>query len=232
MSNQQQGQFPAPKRTIINSNIFNMMAPCPSAEGKWSSFTLHASNDGLSITVWTRDPQDANNQNGSIKFKAPLPLAFMIFKAIDEVARGKVKERSFKHEDFTFMAGKRSDKKVLISTLIVGRDESGIYISVRAYKSDRPRINFYFGSAILRSYEVLDESGNKMSMVDVSRDAALAYIDALARVLAYIVAKDYKHPEPKPGPGNSGGQRSSGGSQGGSYQAQASSSSDEDDNFF
>lgn len=233
MSNQSQGQFPAPKRTIINSNVFNMMAPCPSAEGKWSSFTLNAGNDGLSITVWTRDPQDANNQNGSIKFKAPLPLAFMIIKAVEEIARGKYKERSFKHEDFTFQqGGKRSEKKVLISTLIVGRDDNGIYISVRSYKNDRPRINFYFGAAILRSYEVLDEHGNKMSMADVSRDAAFAYVDALGRVLAHILAKEYKHPEPKVGGSQQGGSRSNNNGGGSSGSSGSTSVGDDDENYF
>lgn len=189
--------FPAPVRTIINSNVFNMMAPCPSAEGKWSSFTLNAHNDGISFTVYTRDPQDANNQNGSIKFKAPLPLAFQIFKAIENVASGKWKGRTFENEDFTWVGNKRSDKKMLISTLIVGRDDNGVFISVRSYKSDRPRINFVFGAGLMRSFKILDENGQAIPMAEISRDAAIGWATSLAKVLAFILAKNYKHPEPK-----------------------------------
>lgn len=193
----QQRNFPAPVKTIINNTVFNLTAPCPSAENQWSAFTLNASNAGINITVWTRDPQDQNNQNGQIKFTAPLPLAFMIFKAIEDVARGKFKERSFKHEDFTWVGGKKSDKRVLISTLMIGRDDNGVYISVRSYKSDRPRINFVFGASLARQYQILDENNQPLPLAELSKEAALAWSAALAKVLAHIVVSNYKHPEPK-----------------------------------
>lgn len=227
---QNQKSFAGPvRRTLINSRVFNLTAPCPSAEGKWSSLQLHAANDGLNISVWTNDPQDANNQGGQIKFVAPLPMAFLIFRTIELVAAGKIKERSFKHEDFTFMGGKKSEKKVLISTLIIGKDENGVYISVRAYKNDRPRINFVFGGSLLRSYVVLDENGQPMPLAAVSSEAAISWATCLAKVLAVVTSAGYKHPEPKPqGGGNGGGGYSNGGNGNGGGNAAAGGSEEYD----
>lgn len=198
-----QQQFPQRKKNALDNQKMKMSAPCPSAQGKWSSMGWGLyKNDRPRITVYTNDPADSGNDNGMIRAPMGAPDFFALIHHLQtlvdstEVTRTKIELM-----DFIFPGGKRSEKPVVVANLWVGRDEEGvIWISPQSTDTSRPKIKFPFGPANWSNW--FNGQGEEWSKAELSKIYAVAYIKMISAVMEQLLVTEYKEPENKNGGGN------------------------------
>lgn len=114
-------------------------------------------NNEWHFKVYTNSQSDTKN-NGVIQAAMDAKTYFTVMAAVskvgdalftklvngDEVVNG-LNAVAFDNRGFSFMGGKRSPEPHTLSTVMVGIDDIGIYLSVRA--KGRPECNFYMNSA-------------------------------------------------------------------------------------
>lgn len=116
------------------------------AEGatKRPQFRVKVMGNVPRLMVKTQVPNDKNN--GRIDFNLDLPTFSGILYAIKEIVEGKRNKAEFQYID-DFVGGKKLDQKVVVSRLLLGRDDDGrIYVAIIGH--ERPKIRFYFGPSI------------------------------------------------------------------------------------
>lgn len=129
------------------------------------------------ITVRTNVPNDLNY--GRIEFNTDLATFAAAMAYGQRLAKGEdvPQEQRYVYQD-DFVAGKRLDKVMTLSTLIIGREkESGrMYIAVISSQQQRPRIRFFFGPS--KFHNILNGDGSPLSPKDMSSAYALGFLDA------------------------------------------------------
>jgi hypothetical protein len=201
-------QFPQRKKNALDNQKMKMSAPCPSAQGKWSSLGWGLyKNDRPRITVYTNDPADSGNDNGMIRAPMGAPDFFALIHHLQtlcdstEVVRTKIELM-----DFIFPGGKRSEKPVVVANLWVGRDEEGIiWMSPQSTDGSRPKIKFPFGPANWANW--FNGAGEEYSKAELSKIYAQAYIKMISAVMEQLLVTEYKEPEQKNQNGGGGGGR-------------------------
>ena len=227
-------------KTALDNNKLNLYAPTPGHNGKSARLIWGLYSNNPRITVYTNDPndQDASKNYGKISANLDAPTFFavlnMLTKAVDPATPADWRMK-IENSNFIFPGGKRSEKPVVVSELIVGKDKDGtIWISVVDFKKDRPRIKFVFGKSDFHRY--IHGDGTPLTDAETSVLYAQAYIKMLQIMMGNMLVSCYVEPEPKPqqnrggsgggggynrgGGGGSnygGGNRSGGGGGGGSY---------------
>lgn len=207
---------PRPKNALDNKKL-GMRAP--NATGQYASLQWSLVNNNPRITVYTNDANDTKDYGKiSANLDAPTFFSFLTIlkKAIDAPIGEKIELPIIENSNFIFPGGKRSEKPVVVSRLIVGRDEDGtIWISVTA--QGRPNIKFPFTSPEFHS--LIRKNGEKISAGELSAIYASAYHSMLSSVMAHCLVSLYTEPPPKDGQGggNRGGGFNRGGGGGGGY---------------
>lgn len=203
------GNFtPPPKKKIaIDNTKLGLSAPCPTAEGKWSSLRWGLNNNNPYIVVYTGDPNDDTpaTPNGRIKAELDLPMVMMIFNYLE---RAITEENGWKMcvetLNFIFPGGKRSEKPVITTNIWVGKDKEGsIFISViDAQRKDRPVIKFELAPSTYW-FHVNSRTGESISKPEASVSWTKGYIDLLRGMYANLAVTEYTPPKPKdPNGGN------------------------------
>lgn len=164
------------------------------------------------ITVRTKVEGDKNN--GKIEFKTDLPTFATAMHMLKRIADGTATEDlyNFDYRD-DFVAGKKLDQQIIISTLQVGRDKDGrLYIAVLAPMSqNRPRIQFFFGPS--KFHDIRTRDGQQLSARAMSEAYAVGFLEPATRLVEHMLvtkfdpdAKNVAKP-PQQGGGYNGGQR-------------------------
>lgn len=214
------GNFTPPpkKKTAIDNTKLGLSAPCPTAEGKWSSLRWGLNNNNPFIVVYTGDPNDDTpaTPNGRIKAELDLPMVMMIF---DLLERAITEENGWKMcvetLNFIFPGGRRSEKPVITTNIWVGKDKEGsIFISViDAQRKDRPVIKFELAPSSYW-FHINSRTGETISKQEASVAWTKGYIDLLRNLYYNLAVTEYTPPKPKDG-GNGGGNNSNRGGGGG-----------------
>lgn len=193
---------PRPKNALDNKKL-GMRAP--NATGQYASLQWSLVSNNPRITVFTNDPNDTKDYGKIVAaLDAPTFFAFLgaIKKAIDTPLDAKFEQVIIENSNFIFPGGKRSEKPVVVSRLIVGRDDDGtIWVSVTA--QGRPNIKFPFTSPEFHS--LIKKNGDKLEQGEVSRIYASAYHSMLSGVMAVCLVNLYVEPPPKDGNQRGGG---------------------------
>lgn len=129
------------------------------------------------ITVRTNVPNDLNY--GRIEFNTDLATFAAAMAYGQRLARGEdvPQEQRYVYQD-DFVAGKRLDNVMTLSTLIIGRekDSGRIYIAVISSQQQRPRIRFFFGPS--KYHNILNGDGSPLSPKDLSESYALGFLES------------------------------------------------------
>ncbi len=204
MSNQT-NNFPQRKKHALDNFAFNLSEPVPNEQGKFSRLNWALSRNSLAIKVYTGFSSDQNNKYGLIDAR----LDGIVFYGFLELLQKALTEQNewksrIDYEDFTFFGGKRSDSRVLISSVYVGRDADGvIWVSVvDAIKKDRPRIKFTFGSG--RNHHFKHGDGSDYTKADISQLFAKAFYNMLSNVGSTVLVQEYEEPKPRQNNNNNG----------------------------
>lgn len=212
------------KKHALDNRKLSMSAPAPGGKGfarlDWGLFA-----NNPRVTVYTNDPQDAQNDNGKISANLDTPTFYAFLYKFNQVTLGPNDTHDkVPCKNFTFYGGKRSDAPELVSELYFGKDADGrVWVSViDAKKQNRPKIRFYFGTSDFHQF-IHSKTGEPYTAGEQSVAYAMGYWDVLGRIMAHLQVTEYKEPEPKPdgnrerGGGQYGGRPGGGGGGGGNY---------------
>jgi hypothetical protein len=184
------------------------------SKGKMASLNWGLYSNNPRITVYTNDPDDTRD-NGKITAALDAPVFFAFLELLSNAIKSKTEYRAkIDNKNFIFPGGKRSETPVLVSSLIVGRDEEGVvFISVVA--NNRPIIKFPFVNPDFHHF--FHTSGDPYSKAEVSTLMAMAYLKMMTTMMTVAMDTNYTPPKPREDSpqGNSYGKQSYGGSKGG-----------------
>lgn len=176
------------------------------------------------ITVKTNVQGDLNN--GKIEFKTDLATFAAAMHYARQLASNVPdvpQERKFIYQD-DFVGGKRLDKIIPLTTLVIGREQSSgrIYIALLSSQQQRPRIRFFFGPS--KYHNILNGDGSQISPKEMSEAYAIGFLEPATQAIFNMMVTSFD-PNAKnvANPANfGGGQNGGGGGQrpqgGGGYQ--------------
>lgn len=210
-------QRPQRKKNALDNAQLSLSANCPTAQGKRSSLSMNVIANNPRITVYTNDPNDANNNYGKITANLNLPVfgiyLEMLQQAVDFVPTPEKPE--FKtiigNKNFIFPGGQRSKEPVPVSELHVGKNKEGVVWVAVLDKSgkDRPRIQFPF--TVSNFHDLRWGDGTALTPAEVSVLAARSHLRIWRDVMYQLVVNEYVEPPKKEFNGNGGGNRNGGG---------------------
>lgn len=192
-------QFPQRKKNALDHAKLKLSTPCPSAQGKWSTFGWGITGNNPRITVYTNDPNDSKNDNGRITgpMGSPDLFAIMHFLQVAVDAPGKCRNK-VALKNFIFPGGRRSEKPVVVAELWIGQDDEGvIWMSLCSPDSSRPKIKFPIGPGDFANW--FKEDGSEYSKGEISKIYAAGYMELIKNVMEQLIVTEYKEPEPKDG---------------------------------
>ena len=213
--------LPPRKKIALDNRKLSLFAPCPSAPGKTASLSWRLVSNNPRITVYTNDPTDMTEKNGNGLIAAALdaPVFFMLMRLMYKIidAPNGTKEK-IENKNFIFPGGKRSEKPVVVSEIIVGKDDDGVvFISVVAYDKQRPRIKFELVPGEFHS--LYHQNGQQFTKAEASDLYARGYIQCLEGLMSHLLVTEWVEPEKK----DNGNNRKGGGNRGGNNQRQQQS---------
>ncbi len=220
--------IPPRKKIALDNRKLSLSAPCPSAPGKRSSLSWRLVSNNPRITVYTNDPADMTekNQNGLIAAALDAPVFFTLMQMLYKIVDGpnNVKEK-IENKNYIFPAGKRSEKPLVVSEIIIGKDEEGVvFISVVAYDKSRPRIKF---ELLPNEFHALyHQNGQQFTKEEASKLYAVGYLRCLEGLMTHLLVTEWVEPEKKEDNGGKwNGNRNGGGN---NNQRQQNNSNDSD----
>lgn len=188
---QQQQQSNAP---ILN--IFSVMSNWLHAEPvegaqKRPNIRFQVLGNVPRIVVRTNLPNDINY--GRIEFKTDLATftaAMSYAQKLASNAPDVPQERRFVYQD-DFLAGKKLDKTMVISQLVIGRDaQTGrMYMAIISSQQQRPRIRFYFGPS--KFHNILNEEGQPITPKEMSDMYAIGFLKPAYELTIQLLIQDF-----------------------------------------
>lgn len=197
------------KQTVLDVMSMWLYADPVQPDFKRPNFRVKLLGNVPRVTVKTNVPNDKDN--GMINFQTDLDTFVVMLSVIKRMADGKLdKGMTATYED-DFVAGRKLENSVVISKLMVDKDEKGrIYIAV--ISNNRPKIRFFFGPS--KFHNLLHNDGTPVSEAEVSAAYAHAFATRTADLVGNLLSGEKFDPEarnvPKM-PGQQGGQGGGGG---------------------
>jgi hypothetical protein len=196
---------PPKKKTAIEDQKWQLTAPCPTAQGKTSSFAVRLNGNNPQIIVYSNDPEDRGDAYKYGEIKASLNPK--VFATITQMIRKLVHEKEpnsyfIRNSNHVFFGGKRSERPELINSVIVAREQDGtisICLVDEKYKN-RPKIKFSFGLDVY--HEICKGDGSKLSRAELSQFVALGWCSYMDKMRCHLVADNYEEPQKKQQGGN------------------------------
>lgn len=198
------------------------------------------------ITVKTNVEGDKNY--GKIDFNTDLSTFSVAMHKLYEMATGADTSDgwNFDYED-DFLAGKKLDNKIIITTLQIGRDKDTgrLYIALLSGDKSRPRIQFFFGPS--KFHNIRRRDGSAITEKEMSDAYAIGFLKPACKLVDQLMitlfdenAKNVANPNNAPGGGNNNGggggnnnyqQNRGGNGGGGNQQRQAAPAQDFEDDI-
>lgn len=221
--------LPPRKKIALDNRKLALSAPCPSAPGKFATLSWRLVSNNPRISVYTNDPADMTEKNGNGLIAAAMdaPVFFALMRLMYKIIDGPngVKEK-IENKNYIFPGGKRSEKPVVVSEIIVGKDDEGVvFISVVAYDKSRPRIKF---ELLPNEFHCLyHQNGQQFTKAEASEIYARGYMQCVEGLMTHLLVTEWVEPEKKENNGNNRG-----GNRNGGNNSQRSQSSNDGGNDF
>lgn len=198
---------------------------------KRPNFRLKVIGNVPRIVVKTNVPDDKNN--GRIDFNTDVATFSAIMGTLARIARGETDQSyTFDYED-DFVAGKKLDRKIVLSSVKIGRDRDSGRIYIAVLSSNRPKIQFFFGPS--QYHNVRRGDGSEVPAGEISSMYALAFVEGYKPIIDNLLVSEF-NPDAKnvaKMPTGMGGQGGGGGGYnkqqgGGGYNKPAAPTFDDD----
>jgi uncharacterized membrane protein YgcG len=220
MSQQQQQLPPA----VVNMfSVMNGWLFADPVEGGKKRPTLRVGVFGNQPRITVRTNVDGDQQHGKIEFKTDLATFAAATNYIERLSRnepGLDPVMKFVYQD-DFVAGKKLDSVMPLTTLQVGRDEATgrIYIACISGQSSRPRIRFFFGPSKYHDIRLGDGSQASQKLMSECYAAGWAK-PAYDLVIHYLVNSFDPNAKGVANPNNMNNGAGAGGNSGGGWKPQ------------
>lgn len=212
-----------PQRTPLDPNIFDVMSnwlfadPVPGNQ-KRPNLRIKVLGNVPRITVKTNVDNDKNH--GKIDFQTDLATFSAMIAKLIAMAEGTDTSDgyNFDYKD-DFLAGKKLDKEIIISTAQIGRDQQTgrLYIAILSGDKSRPRIQFFFGPS--RYHDIRRRDGSPLTPRELSEAYAIGFCKPAARLVEQLLITtfnpDARNVAKAPVPDGGGGFNQGGGNRGG-----------------
>lgn len=220
-------------KTVLNSPKLRLVAPCPTAKGKFSHLSFDIYMNNPRVVVATNDPALMSPEKGFGRIQAAMDMpTFYVFLELLNAAINSKEPIKNKIENFGHQKGGDPKVPVLLTDLWIGRDDTGnIFISVINKQEGWPVIKFTFSVADERYVKVWHGDGSEWTKAERSSVYARAYVKMLSEAMGNLMVSHYV--EPPPYVPNKGGNSWNKGGQSGGYQKPSTyvdNTSSDDDN--
>lgn len=162
---------------------------------------------------------EGDKDNGRIEAKISMKEALSFLEAVRLASdlTQEFKRFSLQTKEHVWSGREKSKEPLLKTTLVVDRDDKGVYVALLHFDKSRPRIKFHFGYSMY--HMLVNQDGSPADGPELSRYAALAYYEEVKPLLIKVSEKYYAPRPPKDdnGGGNNGGYNSNRGNGGGNY---------------
>lgn len=215
--------IPAPTLNIFSVMTNWMFADPVEGSQKRPSLRFGVYGNEPRITVKTNVQGDLNN--GKIDFNCDMATFAAAMSFARSLAEGTATatERRFVYQN-DFVAGKKLDRIIPITTLVIGRAQDGrMYIALLSAQSSRPKIRFFFGPT--KYHTILNGDGSAIGADEMSNAYAIGFLTSATQFIYGLMTGSSFDPNAKNvanpanfggGGGGQGGGRPQGG--GGGYQ--------------
>lgn len=193
-------------KNVLDGNNLSISAPCPTAQGKWSSLNFRVTKGNPRLIIYTNDPNDSGNDHGRIVVKLH-PLSFGALLRAWELALTQEAgwKESIEIEDFIYgRGGQRSDKPELTHKIIVGKDGDGVIslMVLDARIRDRPRIKFEIKAP--RFVRLIGSDGEPLSKAAESVRFSEIWLKILNELAPNLYASTWEEPKKRNQQGGGG----------------------------
>lgn len=216
-----------PQRAPLDPNIFDVMSnwlyadPVP---GNQRRPNLRVKVIGNVPRIQVKTNVDNDKNHGRIDFQTDLFNFSTMLYRLKSMADGTdtTDGYNFDYKD-NFLAGKKLDNEIIISTAQIGRDQATgrLYIAILSGDKSRPRIQFFFGPS--RFHDMRRRDGSPLTPKELSEAYALGFCKPVARLVEQLLLTTF-NPDarnvakaPVPGGAGGGGNRNFGNQGGGGY---------------
>lgn len=216
--------MPAPVLNIFSVMTNWMFADPVEGSQKRPSLRFGVYGNEPRITVKTNVQNDINH--GKIDFNCDMATFAAAMSFAQSLANGTATatERKFIYQN-DFVAGKKLDRIIPITTLVIGRAPDGrMYIALLSAQSSRPKIRFFFGPT--KYHTIQNGDGSPVTPEEMSNAYAIGFLTSATQFIYQLMTGASFDPNAKNvanpanfgggGGGQGGGQRPQGG--GGGYQ--------------
>ena len=142
------------------------------------------------ISVRTNVEGDLNY--GRIDFNTDLATFSAAMNYALRLANGDdvPQERKFVYQD-DFVAGKKLDKIIPITTLVIGREPTSerLYMALISSQQNRPRIRFFFGPT--KYHTILNGDGSPISPKEMSEAYATGFLKPAVELVHHILINSF-----------------------------------------
>ena len=180
------------KLTALDNRKLWISAPHPTAEGVTSTLHWDYYKNNISIVVYTNDPADrvSEKNQGILRAGFDAPTMFILLNSITNIANGENGEKmKFVNRSHYRLDGTRSDEPIVATEVKVGKDNEGrVWISVEA--PGMTKIQFFFG--VSKYHSIVNGEGKTLTDAEVSKIAAMGYVNLLTRLLTNILGDNYE----------------------------------------
>lgn len=198
--------IPTRKKIALDNRKLTLSVPCPSAQGKYSTLAWRLVSNNPRIDVYTNDPQDntAKNNNGKISAAMDAPTFSAFVQLLKETISSAVPVKyKIENKNFIFPGGKRSEKPVIVSELVLIKDDEGvIWLSVLSSDKERPKIKFPLINNEYHNF--FKEGGVKFSKGEASQLYARGYVNLIESMMNHLLITEWVEPEIKKKPEGGG----------------------------
>lgn len=182
---------PAPKLNVFSVMSNWLFADPVMGSNKRPNLRVGVYGNVPRVTVKTNVEGDRNN--GKIDFNTDLATFAAAMSKLRAIAEKKSEADCYNFDYIDdFVAGKKLDKPVIISTLQVGRDkESGrLYIAVLAPEGmNRPRIRFFFGPS--KYHNIRHRDGSDVSAAEMSEAYAIGFLEPACQIVYNLMISEF-----------------------------------------
>lgn len=206
---------PAPTLNVF-SVMSNWMFADPVEGGtKRPSMRIGVYGNVPRITVKTNVQNDINH--GKIDFNMDLATFAVGMAYLQDLVEGKdvPSELKLEYQD-DFVAGKKLDKIITLSTWVIGKAQDGrIYMAVISSQQSRPRIRFFFGPT--KYHNLKNGDGSNLDAGKISAAYARGFARSSEQLVYILLGGPSFDPNAKnvANPANFGGGNGGGGFKGG-----------------
>lgn len=170
------------------------------------------------IVVKTNVPDDRNN--GRIDFQTDTATFASFLYKLEQLAEGKTDQSfSFEYID-DFVAGKKLDKPMTLSTLKIGKDRDSGKLFMAVLGHNRPKIQFFFGPSKFHALKYGD--GSPVPEGEVSAAYAMGFVRSMGPIVQHLLVSNFNEdarnvakPPQMQNRGGGGGGNYGGGNRGG-----------------